>query len=364
MKLSELATTGAIISPWPLAIGDRIQTGATIPTSPYCERKCGNRPVCHTTLHAAGEHLCPYGMSYFKFQIDDEPITVFGLRSTLSKDTGNRILKDALKGRSATLEEVQEWANSMQRLVDAITADFIRRQAEMLEPLHDPMRLVRQVLKLSQSMAIASARAQSLDEALSRSSPDMKSLVKAADFLNESFDMLTIYFNPEAASFPRRYNFSLHGMLKKIVGVFSIDDEADTGQRSPTIHLSGSSYRSVSLRENFKLVPFALITNAIKYSIEADIRVNIAERATTTEVSVESVGPCIEQDEISLIFGKKVRGRWAIKHSSGSGVGLYLADVIARANGFQISVTSLPNGRFRGSIPLALNKFWFEVPSR
>jgi signal transduction histidine kinase len=303
-------------------------------------------------------------MSYFKFMVVEERITVFGLRSTLSKDTGNKVLKEALKGRTANLEEIRDWINCLNSLLDAISADFVRRQAEMLEPLHDPMRLVRQVLKLSQSMAIAATRAQSIDEALSRASPDMKSLVKAADFLNESFDMLTIYFNPDAAAFPRRYSFSLYGMLKKIVSVFSIDDDSDAAPRAAVIYLNGNSYRKVQLRENFKLVPFALITNAIKYSVEGDIQVTISDRASTTEVAVESIGPPIELDEIPQIFNKKFRGKWAKMHSAGTGVGLFLADVIARANGFQILVSSKPTGRFRGSVPLASNRFWFEVPSR
>jgi len=363
MKLSELVKTGAIISPWPTVIGNFIQSGKTIPLSSYCERKCGNAPECHSKA-VEGENLCPYGMSYFRFIVAEEPVTIFGLRSSLNKDTGNKILKDALKGRTATFEEVRSWADSLVKLLEVISIDFVRRQSEMLEPLHDPMRLVRQVLKLSQSIAMASTRTRHIDDALACANPDMKSLVKAADFLNESFDMLTIYFNPEAATFPRKYSFSLYGMLKKIVSVFSIEDEPEAAPRSPSIYLNGSSYRKVSLRENFKLVPFALITNAIKYSIEGDIKVNISENLSSTEVAVESVGPYIEPDEVPLIFNKKYRGQWARKHSTGSGVGLFLADVVARANGFKICVNSTLIGRFQGVIPLASNRFWFEVPSR
>lgn len=364
MNIANLAETGAILSPWPAVIGQRRQNGERMQTADYCVRKCSSTPACHETIVLDGEHLCPYGLSFFQFRASDTKITVFGLRGALSKDGGNKQVKEALKGRTTDVEDVRQWVASLMSLTDAVSNDFLRRQTEMLEPLHDPIRLARQVLKLSSSIAIASTRARSIDEAVARASPDLKSLVKAADFLNESFDMLTIYFNPEAASFPKRYNFSLHGMLRKIVSVFSIEDEAEFATKGTPIALSGNSYKTVRLRENFKLVPFALITNAIKYSIEGTIRVEITDRSDTIEVSVESMGPPIEPDELSTIFHKKVRGRWAKKHSAGTGVGLYLADVIAKANGFRINVSSNPTGRMSGGIPISTNRFWFEVPGR
>jgi len=364
VNIADLAETGAVLSPWPAVIGQRRQNGERMQTADYCKRKCPGNLACHENSVIDGEHLCPYGLSYFRFHSSDIKITVFGLRGALSKETGNKQVKDALKGRTTEVEDVRQWVASLTSLTDAVSNDFLRRQTEMLEPLHDPIRLARQVLKLSSSIAIASTRARSIDEAVARATPDLKSLVKAADFLNESFDMLTIYFNPEAASFPKRYNFSLHGMLRKIVSVFSIEDEAEFATKGPAIALSGNSYKTVRLRENFKLVPFALITNAIKYSMEGTIRVEISDKSDAIVVSVESMGPPIEPDELTTIFQKKARGRWAKKHSAGTGVGLYLADVVAKANGFRINVLSTPTGRMTGGIPISSNRFWFEVPGR
>lgn len=364
MTFDDLIASGAILVPWPTAIAGKVLPGQRIQTSGVCVSKCGATPLCHATEAPLGESLCTHGLSYFRASLAGERVTLFGVRSELSKATGSRHLKEALKGRTVTQAEVDAWAATMERLLASLAADFIRRQAEMLEPLHDPMRLVRQIYQLSSSIALSTTRTQNLEDALDRASADIKSLVKAADFLNESFDMLTIYFNPEAASFPKRYDFSLYGMLKKIVSMFSIADDSPGGARLPTIYLNGNSFRTVKLRENFKLVPFALITNAIKYTMDGTVRVTITDRAQVTEVAVESVGPPIEPDEIGHIFGKKFRGKWAQKHSSGTGVGLYLADAVAKANGFVITASSVRNGRKNGEMPLAVNRFWFEVPSR
>lgn len=336
-----------------------------MPVSSICEKKCGIIPACHQPPDSDGESLCPHGLSFYKLTTLGTRVTVFGVRGELSKGTRHRHLKEALKGRSVTTSEIRVWESSVQSLLDSISADFLRRQSEMLEPLHDPMRLVRQIVKLSSSIALSTTGQSSLEEALLCASPDMKSLVKAADFLNESFDMLTIYFNPEAASFPKKYTFSLYGMLKKIVSMFTIADDTSATTRRSNIYLNGSSFRHVFLRENFKLIPFALITNAIKYSHDGTVRVNVTDiRDDATEVAVESVGPAIEQDELPRLWEKKFRGRWAKRHSSGTGVGLYLADAVARANEISISASSTLNGRKAGDMPLATNRFWFEVPSR
>lgn len=365
MTLDEIAETGAVRPPWPTAIGTRIVHGQRMQVSPTCQKKCGVAPQCLQIGAANEEGLCPHGLSFFTAVVGGERITVFGVRGELSKGAGSPHLKEALKGRTVTATEVQEWAASLQALLDKISSDFLRRQAEMLEPLHDPMRLVRQILQLSSSIATSATGAPTVEEALLRASPDMKSLVKAADFLNESFDMLTIYFNPEAASFPKKYNFSLHGMLKKIVSMFTIADENPGNARRVSINFNGNSFRQVYLRENFKLIPFALITNGIKYSSDGSVRVTIRDVDTdSTEVAVESIGPAIEADELPRLYEKKFRGRWAKKHSSGTGVGLYLADAVARANGISLRASSTPTGRKSGEIPLATNRFWFAVPSR
>jgi hypothetical protein len=365
VTLDDLAATGGLLAPWPAAIGKRVIPGQRMAVSPICEKKCGAVPDCNLLPGSVGEHICPHGLSFYISTIGAERVTVFGVRGDLSKKTGVRHLKEALKGRTVTVAEVQSWTASVQALLNEISADFLRRQAEMLEPLHDPMRLVRQIVQLSSSIALSATGAATIEDALLRASPDMKSLVKAADFLNESFDMLTIYFNPEAASFPKRYPFSLYGMLKKIVSMFTVADDSQGSLRHHSIYLNGSSFRNVYLRENFKLIPFALITNAIKYSLDGPVRVGIVDiRSDATEVSVESLGPAIEADELPRLYEKKFRGRWAKRHSSGSGVGLYLADAVARANGIELRAASSPTGQKSGDIPLAMNRFWFEVPSR
>lgn len=362
MKISEMLASGGLISPWPVIVGAEKVSGCKMPTSTFCERKCGINPQCNASNLPLGENLCSFGMSYFRYRIGEETITVYGVRGEKSKTPSHSTIKDALKGRAVTDVEVRQWINGVQSLLNLIADEFLSRQAEMLDPLHDPIRLARKIDQLTANIAMSITRTTHLEDAITKATPDLKSLVKAAGLLDDSFELLSIYFNPASATYGKKSYLSLHGLLRKLVSIFSNNGEMlDNSTESPPVYLSGSLHRNILMYESFKLVPFALITNAIKYTMEGPVRVIITERAATVEVAVESVGPLIDADEIDLIFKKRYRGRWAKGKTAGSGVGLYLADMVAIANGFSIKATSVSKGRIVDSIPLAANRFSFEV---
>jgi hypothetical protein len=227
-----------------------------------------------------------------------------------------------------------------------------------LVPLHDPIRLARQVNAISNVLVQQQSHGQSFDEQVKNSSAELKSLVKASELLRDSFDLVAIYFNPASASFGRRNPLSIHGLLRKLVRVLRIQGSDGPPAR---FHLNGECQRNIFMFESFKLIPFALISNGVKYALEGDVNVQIIDRNPVVEVSVESVGPLIEAEELENIFEKRFRGRWAQKVTTGRGVGLYLAQVIAHANGTHIAASSRRLGRYAGDIPLAANRFSFEI---
>jgi hypothetical protein len=230
----------------------------------------------------------------------------------------------------------------------------------MLDPLHDPTRLAHLVETIAARLLNKHFPGRSTQEQLELADNDMKSLIKAAGLLSDSFALLTIYFNPQAASYGRKSYISLHGLLMKLVSIFRIQDDAEGDPIR--IFLEGQSFRQVRVFESFKLIPFALISNAVKYSLLGGIRVTVVERQRGIEVVVESHGPWIEPDELDSIFEKRVRGKWATHVAQGTGVGLYLAQVVAYANGTEITVTSQRTGeKTADGIPLATNRFRFEL---
>ena len=354
--------SNAVEVPWPTRMGGVERNGTRAHIASICESRCREARQCASLPCNLGENLCPQGLTFFKFRIRDEDGVVFGMRGPTNPNAGNPRLKHVLKGRTLTTDAVDAWRSEIERLLDAIDAEFLKRQSEMLDPLHDPMRLANQVQSIAGRLLAEASPGASYDEQVRRASRDLKSLVKAADLLSESFDLLSIYFNPEAAAFGRKHYLSLHGLLTKLVNVLADRSDPDGGS-GPSIRLHGQSYRNVHVYESFKLVPFALISNAVKYSMRGGVSVELVERRLATEVVVQSIGPIIEQDELQKIFEKRYRGKWAKKVSSGTGVGLYLANVVARANDIEIRVSSQPEGSFSEGVPLATNRFAFEVPT-
>lgn len=360
MKLNDLASTGAIALPWPVVLNGVRLARTQLPESETCQRKCGLSPSCASDVRG-GEFVCAHGLSYFRFSIPHNEILVYGLRGPKNTTPLNVYTRDGLKGRAVTVEALNVWIASLQSLINVTEDVFKARQTEMLDPLHDPMRIAKQINTIANRLVLQQSRGSTFEQQIDNASFELKTLVKAADLLADSFDLLSIYFNPAAASYGKRISVSLHGLLTKLVAIFRIDDGGLT-RSNPRIYLNGSCHRNAFVHESFKLVPFALLSNAVKYSVIGNIDVSIVDRQIAAEITVQSTGPYIEEDERLRIFEKRGRGKWAKKLIDGRGVGLYLASIIAKAHGFELRVASRKTGEVRDEIPLAVNRFYFEVP--
>ncbi len=87
-------------------------------------------------------------------------------------------------------------------------------------------------------------------------------------------------------------------------------------------------------------VLYILLSNAVNYSAEGEIRLSARQEDDVAAISVVDQGVGIRQDDIRLLFEPFGRGRRAHGLSSGSGLGLYLAREIVRRHGGQISLRS------------------------
>lgn len=357
MRLDELLKTGALNVPWPVALAGTTLRGSIVHQSPRCSSKCGASPAC-ASLGGDGESLCPHGMTYYPLNVLETPLVIYGVRGPSNPNALTRNLKDVLKGRYVDKASVDVWVASIEALAELQKRDFLKRQSELLDPLHDLTRLADQIEKIA--MAMLPGGHGPLNARIEGASTELKSLIKASGMLSDYFELLSIYFNPDSASFGKKVYTSVHGVLLKIVSVLGIIDERGS-ERTPKIILRGESYRNVELYESFKLMPFAIISNAVKYCLSGNIRVDLTQVAGAVQVAVSSIGPLIESDEFDKIFERRSRGKWAASVSNGTGVGLYLAAIVARAHMTKIHVSSKPTGEIISGVPAAQNRFWFEL---
>lgn len=363
--LKDILSTGALLT-WPVCVNGVKITIPPDSAKPFtvpevCSRNCGMLPKCIKSEGIPGvEHICEYSVSYYKTTIGSDQILIYGVKGAKLQDKG---LPETSKGLvTISSGDIATWKNGINRLLASVDESFIARQQEMLEPLHDPSRMTKQIKDLSVALAKRMWGSDDLESPSANEIPELKSLVKASEMLMEQFDLLTIYFNPLAAKFGRKQSASIHGLLFKLAKILK-PIASEHNKTTPNIHIEGETFRNINIYRSFKLIPFALISNAVKYCTQGNVKVIIIDRNPEIEVRIDNIGPWIEPSEIELIFKKRQRGKWAKEmNTKGEGVGLYLAQTIASAHDMKIHVSSTKTGEEVDGIIMAKNSFYFIIP--
>lgn len=83
-----------------------------------------------------------------------------------------------------------------------------------------------------------------------------------------------------------------------------------------------------------------LITNAIKYAPDGEIKITGMTRPDQVIVSVSDDGPGIDPNDLPHVFDRFYRAPQAVRKTKGAGLGLYLARAIIEAHGGRIWVES------------------------
>jgi PAS domain S-box-containing protein len=90
-----------------------------------------------------------------------------------------------------------------------------------------------------------------------------------------------------------------------------------------------------------------LVSNAIKYAPEGEIRIGGQVRPEQVVVCVSDQGSGIEPNDLPHIFDRFYRSTRAVKNTKGAGLGLYLARAIIEAHGGRIWVDPKPDSGAR-----------------
>jgi len=162
--------------------------------------------------------------------------------------------------------------------------------------------------------------------------------------------------NPSAVSLQSLVRAGIYKKFDKAARVLAIRSRA----RSIPVRFNGTSFVEISALPSFDLVPFVILENAIKYSPrDQAVAVNFASIDRGVRVSVSSLGPLVEKDELPKIFDRGNRGRNAERVAvSGEGLGLYLAKFLCDFHDIEICAKSGPEvGVSLNGIPYAT----FEV---
>lgn len=346
MLVRKVLQTGAIYLPWPVSVDDTPFSGSRFDFSPVCNPDC---------LNGKGKFYCSHGLAYVQRNIDKENVVVCGYIDDWSKIKKEH--RHRLENRSARDKNVYEWLEKLQKLKSVVSSNST--DAVTLGALHEVSRWARQVNVIAHKIVV---RDKDLDFTANfeAATKEMKSLYKASSMLVDAFDYLDIFYNPSSAAFGKRRPVDLYKLVDKIRLILL---GAEGASQNKKIFITGSLRQEVDLYESFKIIPFCLLQNAIKYSFNSDIIINFSSNIREVEMSVESAGPPISEEEKKKIFEQSYRGKHSkTMHHEGSGMGLYIAKIVADAHALEIKVRSQSCGYQREGIEVHQNVFSLKIP--
>jgi len=109
-----------------------------------------------------------------------------------------------------------------------------------------------------------------------------------------------------------------------------------------------------------------LLSNALKYSPEGRVRLEVASRGEWVSICVVDRGPGIRPEDLPHLFQRFYRGRGS-PSADGIGLGLYGSRLLVEAHGGRIGVESAPGAetRFRVELPaVSAGRATQEPPGR
>jgi signal transduction histidine kinase len=325
--------------PFPYISDKTKYDGILVPQPMECAQ-CKVNDCMQATSHLL---VCSYGFEYIKI---NSKLSVFGITTTdknlnNSKKIKHNRIKSKYRVHSIHLDNLISSINQRGSLVvlpkinnPEITAVGQDDQQQNTVPTSSFFHDYRQInSQLSQNMEVVLRniyKVNSEEDIDNISDENIKALYYGIKLLNEKLDALSILEKPEQLrSSVENVKSNIHGIVKKYLKIY----DPQIKHRNLHISIRGFTYSTVWANPKaLTIIPHALIDNAIKYApVNSQITIELKDEADHVYFSITSLGPKIEKNERNDIFNKYYRSKNAIsKHSEGSGIGLYSANLVAQ----------------------------------
>lgn len=333
--------------------------GLSYELSEACRKNYSKNDACKehyrrmAGIEGEGMVQCPYGFASLKLKTGQLGVALTGFvpyprlggkkeQIIARRHPELRVTAEAVERVVESLKEVhrrhQEFESAMLRRQATLESDGRARLRRMEEEtaqnysmaLHEIRKLNRTVLQTAEQLCI-SQRPQAPDLA----DAPLVTIWKTSELMSKQFDVIEILANGVLNTLAVNIPSVIYQLVDKCVKVYQV--QAEHGKR---IFLQAPpQYRPKVLvcKRTFSIIPTVLISNALKYSKpNTEVRVMLGGQDEVCELSVMSVA---EGDEIlnEDIFRRGVRRS---QDKEGSGVGLYVAQLVAEQHNTRISVQS------------------------
>jgi heavy metal sensor kinase len=245
------------------------------------------------------------------------------------------------------LARLTEVLNSMLVRLESAVKRLSQFAADASHELRTPLAVIRTTAELALRRPRA---AESYRQSLSEIAAETERMTQLVE------DLLTLARSGTEASQMPRSPLELNALLREVCA------ELHSLAESRQIHIDtsfGATPAAVSgNRPALRRLFVILLDNAIKYSPSGSrVRVALTLEQELASVTIEDSGAGISHADLPHIFERFYRAgvKQGEEESEGHGIGLALADRIARAHGASIEVRSSPGASsvFRVSFPLS-----------
>lgn len=362
MHASALEDLALHVVPFPRVTPDgTLIPGLAVPHPEECI-KCSDRRCARESTGVSTKEprfgTCYRGLGVVVLPFETMAVTLNGLVMPEQAVRLPRKQKKRLAAQVLPPEVVVSWYRQTRERIRELGAAVNARIGNTLGMLHDVQTAVSSLLRNAEEF-VKQQPGTSFDAKVETLPGPAMKVVKTVQLLQARLGLLPLLTNPDAARYGQKHATPVYRVVDRLIRIMRLSAEKER----VSIKLTGSSFNAPDAYESFETVPLVLIDNAIKYSMPGqtvEVRVDDVSRGVTVEIT--SFSPRMAEEERRKIFDRGFRGEYAGKVASrGSGLGLYLAQVVASAHGFRVVHSCDEKAVMLTGIEYCNNSFAFTV---
>ncbi|MCM2370627.1 sensor histidine kinase [Aporhodopirellula aestuarii] len=303
----------------------------------FCEQKYSESKACeqhYQKLKNVRDGLivqCPHGFSSCAFSIGTSRFALTSfvpfprIGGNLERKLGKQFPKKKIA--SSALPSVVQQCREFTRQVDEIEI-FVARQQSMA--LHEIRKLNRTVKHTSERLHSSST------SDLVETKRKLETIWKTSELMSNQFDVLELIANESLADLPLNAISEPYRVFDKLAHIYRFSDD------NLVIEMDCANFYHPKIRacdKTFPILASVLLSNAAKYSTDnTPVRVEVYPAPGAGKRCGITISNFAEDHERldDRIFQK---GERVASDTDGSGMGLYLAQLVARQHGGSIEFT-------------------------
>lgn len=324
----------------------------------YCtDKKCINHYKELFGKQNSGFYACPCGLvSYLLIQENSSKIIFTSLREKTRYKKKNRKFQNEVAFNLALPEE---------KIIDLINLSInaVNEKKTLQEKQNTFDSMEHEVKKLNSSIKDNCDSFFNLfneKQDLYSLSPDeykmifdkLKTLYVISSLINLRYTIYDYEKNPNSLITDSPSKIPVHGKFVKCSRVL----KNHKGKNS-YISFYGECHKYIIAYSSFELIPFLLLENALKYTLDDnEINVDFEEKNNSLVITIKSMSLYCSQNDIPYIFDKGYRGKNAEKYSGnkGNGIGLYFVKLLCDLHNITVKAESDGNIKNVGGIPYSI----------